>query len=128
MTPEADTAAGFSPSAPPGEADDIIRAKASMAAEQTWEMQLGIGLSVEGNASVRGFTLDAGLDQLKCRCGIGSMAGGYEARGEQRAERERHADADHARHPAQAIEHLAQDCAAGQTTQEVAGEIEAAGR
>src|SRR5437764_12528374 len=49
ITPDVglDTVTGFRPSAPPCEADDIIRAKASMAAEQAWEMQLGIGLSVE---------------------------------------------------------------------------------
>src|SRR5262245_17262048 len=40
------TVTGFRPSAPPCEAEDIIRAKASMAAEQTWERQLGIGFSV----------------------------------------------------------------------------------
>src|SRR5437588_9536324 len=80
------------------------------------------------NASVRGPTLAAGLGELKCRCGIGSMAGSYEPRREQRAERQRDADAQHARRPAQAIEDLAQHGAAGQAAQEVAGKIEAACR
>src|SRR5260370_21536677 len=124
MTPEAETATGFSPSAPLCEACDIIMAKASKAAEQTWEMPLDMGLSVGVNASANGPSLDAslgaGLRRLKCRCGIGSMALGYEAGREQRAERQRDADAGHACRPAEAIEDLAQHGAAGQAAQELA--------
>src|ERR1700757_4461742 len=80
------------------------------------------------NASVRGFTLAARRGDLKCRCGIGSMAGSYEPRRQQCAEREREPDACHARRPAQAIEDLAQHGAAGQAAQEIAGKVESACR
>src|SRR5579864_1011027 len=78
---------------------------------------------------MRAATLSARPGQLKCRCGIASMVVGYdEARGEQHAEREREADADHAGRPSQAIEDLAEQRAAGEATQEIAREVKAACR
>ena len=57
------------------------------------------------------------------------MAPGYEqACREEGTEHERGADADHARSPAEAIEDLAQQSAAREAAQEIAGEIEAACR
>src|SRR5260221_9121656 len=91
-------------------------------------MQLDMTSSVMVNASVRCLRLRAGLARLKCRCGIGLMALGYEAGRQQGAEQQRDADADHAGGPAEAIEDLAQHGAARQAAQEVAREIKAAGR
>ena len=52
--------------------------------------------------------MTVGLDELKCRCGIASMAGGYEPGREQRAQRQGEANADNAGSPAQPVEGLAE--------------------
>src|ERR1044072_3643148 len=70
--------------------------------------------------------MTVGPDELKCRCGIASMAGGYEPGREQRAQGQRDADADDARRPAPPVEDLAQHGAARKAAQEIAREIEAA--
>src|SRR6266852_2971077 len=78
MMPEAE-AEDLRPSAVPGTVDDTSREKASRAAEQAWVMQLDMGLSVVVGAVLRHATMAGGDGRLKCRSGIGSMAGGYEA-------------------------------------------------
>src|SRR5882724_2544716 len=127
MTPEADTA-GFTPSACAACADAAIREKASSAAEQICVKQFDIGISLKSDALMRGATLAARWCELKCRCGIGSMARSYEPRGEQGGQRQRQSDADHASGPAQAVDRLAQHRAAQKSAEEVAREIEAACR
>ncbi len=76
--PEADTT-GLTPSAEPGTVDDAISEKARRAAAQAWVMQLDMGFSVVVKAQLRADIIASGEGWLKCRSGIGSMAGGYEA-------------------------------------------------
>src|SRR5829696_9980734 len=116
MTPEADTA-GLTSSAAPGAVDEVSRAKARSAAAQAWVKQLDMRFS---------------LDCVSARWGergrwdrLGVQG---EPRGERGAERKREADAGDGGRPADPIEDLAQHGAAGETTQEVAGEIEPARR
>src|SRR5512139_2701900 len=98
MTPDAETA-GFTPSAPACGAWLSSMAKASRTAEQVCAIQLDMGHSVIVNASVRCLSLRAGFARLKCRCGIGSMAVGYEPARQQGAQQQRDADAHHAGGP-----------------------------
>lgn len=77
MTPEAE-AEGLRFSATPGAADDTVRERASRAAEQAWMTRLYMGISVVVDATLRCATMANRDDGLKCRWGIGSMAGGYE--------------------------------------------------
>src|ERR1700756_408040 len=101
MTPDA-VAAGLRPSAEACGACASIREKASAAAEQIWVMQLGMSVSIR---SVGDATFAARRRELKCRCGIGSMAVGYDqAHGEKCAEQQGDADADHAGRPTETVE------------------------